>query len=62
MVVCSALSATVRLEQETSPLTVATGEEWFATEHLGEDAAHAPDVNRLGVLLEPVVHGHRLSA
>jgi hypothetical protein len=37
--------------------TVATGEERFAVQHLGENAADGPDVDREGVLLETVGRG-----
>jgi hypothetical protein len=33
--------------------TVSTGEERTAGEHLTEDAADRPDIDRFGVLLEP---------
>ena len=33
-------------------LTVLSREQWLSIQHLSQDAAHAPYVNRLGILFE----------
>ena len=42
--------------REWQKLTVASREQRFPAKHLGEDAAHAPDINRTRILLESEHH------